>query len=55
MLKGTVALLLASLSIAACAGPPDPWPDWTGHERFDRYYLHRDSPFQPRGDLFDRP
>lgn len=55
------AIILASISswcfvTAACtATPRDPGLQRSAHERFDRYYLRRESPFAPRGDLFDRP
>ena len=58
MLRRIVVPLLGGLwglGLAACAPTPDPWPDRSGHERFDRYYSHRSSPFRSRGDIFDRP
>jgi hypothetical protein len=57
MLRIVAALVvgMSGLGLVGCAPTPDPLPDRSGHERFDRYYLHRSSPFQSRGDLFDRP
>jgi hypothetical protein len=40
--------LFLSLQTSACTPRRDPWPDESGHVRFDRYYDHRpNSAFKP--------
>ncbi|WP_198383030.1 hypothetical protein [Roseomonas sp. KE2513] len=52
-MPGRIAALLALLGLLACAAPADPWPDRSGHERFDRYYFHRGFGVRPSGDLWE--